>query len=301
MADLSPAISDTIPKPEMEDDGEGGDRGRNLSPSDSSDRALSPWPDESNSESESELEIPPAGGVEIRLLEAMKAIDVILGQLARIAVAIRRSGVRSRLQKADSSFKIEEHNELKDHLQAVVLYRPGMSSAEFNKSKPDEVQRRLIKCNLRRRHRFLYMQRHAGELERVRPALKSIERVPKVSHRGELHTQKQGDSASQRSANSPQANTKSITSAQPPLRTRGASEKAGTTASAMSEPVTFAQEPSPSQAAPTQVSATATKIDYPWPPLEAQKGALSFQCPCCCQTLPAMMARGNHWKYAHEK
>jgi hypothetical protein len=70
----------------------------------------------------------------------MKAIDVILGQLARISVAIRRSGARSRLQKADSSFKIKEHNELKDHLQVVVLYRPGMSSAEFNKSEPDEVQ-----------------------------------------------------------------------------------------------------------------------------------------------------------------
>ena len=231
----------------------------------------------------------------------MKIADVILGQLARIAVAIRRSGARSRLQKADHSFRAEEHKELEDHLKAIVLSRPAMLLAEYNKSEPDKVQRRLIRCNLRRRHRFIYAQHHAVKIEQVRPAPKSTEQVAIVSQNEGRHVLKSGDFTSQRTTYTPQANTKPIVSAQRAAGPPGTSEKTRTTVSAISESFALPQDPTPSQAAPTQASATATKVDYPWPPLEAQKGALLFQCPCCCQTFPAMMAKGNRWKYAHRR
>ncbi|KAF2786668.1 hypothetical protein K505DRAFT_398312 [Melanomma pulvis-pyrius CBS 109.77] len=265
-----------------------GDRGRTLSPSDSSDRAFSPWPDESSSGSEMELNSPPAG-VNTRLLEAMKAIDTILNQLARVAVSIRRSGARSRLQKADQSFKSEEHKELEDHLKAIVLLRPGMSLVEFNKSEPDKVQQRLIRS---KSSTSPSLSLRAEKLERVRSAAKSTRMVTTVSQTKELHTEEPG-AASQRSANTTQ---RPHFATQPQMPPRQASEKTGTTASAISESFAIVQGPTPSQAAPTQVSITATKIDYPRPPLEAQEGALSFQCPCCCQMFPAMIAKGNRWK-----
>jgi hypothetical protein len=287
-----PALSNTVLTPDADDDGEDA-RGRTLCLEDSSNRAFSPWPDESSSESETEFGGLPAV-VDARLREAMRTTDAILSQLARIAVAIRRSGTRSRLHKADQSFRAKEHKVLEDHLRAVVLYRLGILLAEFDKSEPDKVQQRLIRCNLRRRHRFIYAQRHAGELERVRQAPKPTEMVARISQKAERHTLNPGDRASRRVENVPQADAN--LSAQP-----GASEKTGTTASAISESHALPKDPILSQTAPTQVSATATRIDYPRPPLEAQKGALSFQCPCCCQTFPAMIAKDSHWKYVHRE
>jgi hypothetical protein len=189
--------------------------------------------------------------VDARLCEAIRTTDAILSQLARIAVAIRRSRTRSRLYKADQSFRAKEHKVLKDHLRAVVLYRPGISLAEFDKSKPDKIQQRLIRYNLRRCYRFIYAQRHARELERVRQALKPTEMVARISQKAERHTLNLDDRVSRRVENVPQADANLF--AQP-----GASEKTGTTASAISESHALPKDPTPSQTASTQVSVTAT-------------------------------------------
>jgi hypothetical protein len=175
-------------------------------------------------------------------------------------------------------------------LKTIVRRRPGMSIAELNDSELSRVQQRLINCNLRRRHRFLYAQRHAEELQQVRPA-------PKLGGNG-VKVSKSIDSGSQKSLNSQQSSSQAIVSPQPVQRSSGRSERTGTTASAVSDSYPLPQDPNPtpSQVAPTQVSATATKIHYPRPPFQSQNRALTFQCPCCCQTFPTIIAKGNRWK-----
>ncbi|KAJ5243895.1 hypothetical protein N7489_003991 [Penicillium chrysogenum] len=219
---------------------------RSSSPSDSLQRAFSPWPDESSSESESELDNPPVSEPDSHLLESRRAIEAVLSQLSIIAVAIRHSGARSRLQKADRSFNAAQHRELEDHLKTIVLRRPGISIAELNNSEPSRVQQRLINCNLRRRHRFMYAQRHAEELQQVRP-------VPKLGGNG-VNVSKTVDSGSEKSLNSQQSSSQAIVSPQPVQRSSGRSERTGTTASAVSESYPLPQDPNPtpSQVAPTQ-------------------------------------------------
>src|SRR6202043_3866350 len=84
---------------------------------------------------------------------------------------IRRSGTRSRLQKADRMLRLEDHQDFCAHLIAVMLSQ-GPSSAEYtfslekiDPSKLSTVQLRLINCNLKRRNRFLYAQEHSKGLD----------------------------------------------------------------------------------------------------------------------------------------
>ena len=84
-------------------------------------RAFSPWSDDSSSDDHSEnicdMEITHANPLQ----ESMYNIESMQDQLSRIAVAIRRSGMRSRLQKADQRFEATEHEELEGHLVGMLL------------------------------------------------------------------------------------------------------------------------------------------------------------------------------------
>ncbi|GLA65327.1 hypothetical protein AtubIFM54640_007077 [Aspergillus tubingensis] len=124
-------------------------------------RAFSPWSDDSSSDGQStdrhELR-NPSGNL---LYESMYDIESMMDQLSRVAVAIRRSGRRSRLQKADQLFNASEHQELEGHLVGMLLSQLNGRIQERDPSQLDEVQLRLVHCNLKRRNRFLYSQRHA--------------------------------------------------------------------------------------------------------------------------------------------
>ncbi|KAL7791396.1 hypothetical protein V8C37DRAFT_382284 [Trichoderma ceciliae] len=67
----------------------------------------------------------------------MGDVDKTLDQLARIAVAIRQSGARSRLQKADRMLRLDDHQDLRAHLIAVMLSQRSFS-AEFTFS-PEQL------------------------------------------------------------------------------------------------------------------------------------------------------------------
>lgn len=101
-------------------------------------------------------------------------IDAAIENLASIAVAIRQTGRKSRLLKADKGFNPANLGDLRTHLECIALIRPTLSAEscqEHHENDPlwwqDEIkgnltslQRRLIEANLRRRNRFLYAQRH---------------------------------------------------------------------------------------------------------------------------------------------
>jgi hypothetical protein len=105
---------------------------------------------------------------EADLQDIMTNIDSTIDTLAFIGVQIRRSGRKSRIRKADNSFdqNQDRYRNLRAHLACVVLARPteeGRPENEgkdihsvdyFTKIKLSPIQERLIRANLRRRHRF---------------------------------------------------------------------------------------------------------------------------------------------------
>lgn len=267
---------------EEEEEEEHRERPETLSPQTPAERSLSPWPDDSGSDSQSSTASETAS--KTPLSEAMNNVDFMLDQLARIAVAIRRSGTRSRLQKADRMFRPEDHKELRDHL-IVVLLSQGPFSAKYTfspervdpskLSKLSIVQMRLINSNLMRRNRFLYAQKHSKGLD----ATSSTQISPEVTDLKRAQ-QKPGN---------PGPSVKTID------RVHNPSGKTETSASGVTDLVALPQNPMPSQAASTQLSTTVVKLDYPHRP-KMNEGALVFRCPCCCQALPAMIWDKPRWK-----
>ncbi|KAJ5718314.1 hypothetical protein N7488_003960 [Penicillium malachiteum] len=253
-------------------------------------RSFSPWSDDSSSSSGSESAdirggekpLPYTSPVE----EAMYNVESIIDQLARLAVAIRRSGRHSRLQKADQLFKQEDHKELRDHLVAMLLHKLGLLKGSHDvtdSSKLSDVQMRLIDCNLRRRNRFLYAQKHSRGLAPVKMDSQvqiqmmqsteiSVKREAKTTH-GSISSQKEVD-------------IRTVTT----LRT-------GTSASAMSASFLF---PTADQMMPSTsssiMSSTIIDLDYPRPP-KIMNPSHIFRCPCCCESLPVAMANRNKWRW----
>ncbi|MBE3047054.1 hypothetical protein IMZ48_31920, partial [Candidatus Bathyarchaeota archaeon] len=131
--------------------------------------------------------------------EAIINVDSSIRNLAMIGVAIRRTGKASRSRRADRLFDRAEHQELRRHLECIVLLRPSETQpqledldaskvneliasnapqlnelvvpmlerlvecrmSQLGASKLSVVQNRLIEANLRRRHRFLLAQRRS--------------------------------------------------------------------------------------------------------------------------------------------
>ncbi|KAH0538097.1 hypothetical protein FGG08_005309 [Glutinoglossum americanum] len=268
-------------------------RGRKDTPSPEKqpERSFSPWPDESSSDSESDSDFKPFSP-NAALSEAMKNTEGILNQLTRIAVTIRRAGTRARLQKADQLFRTDDYLDLRSHLNVVVLSRPPFSDEQIDLRRLSRVQQRLINCNLKRRNRFIYAQKHSKGLG---PALGNSasgigstdpKDTPLTSDLEACRVQKQAIGAP------PGGEAFHLTSVEEtPLAPAGAV----TTASAVSSSLILPQNPVPSQAATTQVSSTGTKLTYPYPP-KIKTGTQFFKCPCCCQTLPAMISEGGRWR-----
>jgi len=262
---------------ESSHDGEPHGRLATLSPEEPPARSFSPWSDDSASDTQSETEFKPLSSGN-PLHENMQNIEMMLDQLARIAVAVRRSGRRSRLQKADQRFKSEEHKDLQKHLITILLARPEFSKEQIEPSKLSKVQQRLIYCNLKRRNRFLYAQQHSKWLDpdtAGRP-IETIGTRPPTD--GEAAKEKQKKSSSE--AADARIN--------PTIRT-------GTSASAVSDSLALPRALIPAPATSTVLSSTVIDIKYPSPP-KIKEGARAFTCPCCCQTLPVALSEENRWK-----
>lgn len=268
-------------------------------------RPFSPWSDTSISDSGSEKEVAiPTSNV--LLTQAMRSTEAILDQLARLAVAIRRSGTSSRLQKADRSFDPGHHEDLKNYLVLMLLAKPS----EIEKKRPEisdvdakdismnfgvdiaqlsTAQRHLIDANLRRRNRFIYAQRHAGKLA---PAdhFSTQKPAPKLETVNQPNKGPNILSAECRPS-SPKIKPVSAASA---LSTAlsDATRITDTTASAIA--TSFRFNISAPSTVISQLSFTGSKTTYPNPP--HLKGLNSFKCPCCCLTLPVKFSEHDRWR-----
>lgn len=265
-------------------------RGRlaTLSPEAPPARSFSPWSDDSASDTQSEKGFEPLSSGN-PLHENMQNIEMMLDQLSRIAVAVRQSGRRSRLQKADQRFKPEEHKDLQKHLITVLLACPELSKEQIDPSKLSKVQQRLIHCNLKRRNRFLYAQQHSKGLD--------PDTAGRLSQAQIIEIMGTRPATNEESAKKNQMSLPLIT--KPPSEAADApinpTIRTGTSASAVSDSLALQQALEPAPATSTIMSSTVIDLKYPRPP-KRKDGARVFTCPCCCQALPVTLAEVNRWK-----
>ncbi|KAL3481490.1 hypothetical protein BJX99DRAFT_148515 [Aspergillus californicus] len=232
--------------------------------------------------------------------EATQNVDSALQNLAFLAVAIRRTGRRSRLEKADQKFDRQDHSELELLLNIVLLYRPGANKANkgvlgrlkdfsteervlgLESNELSSSQERLLQTNLRRRNRFLQAQRHSKGLSFLQREVRNVSDRFEQSGSG---TEKQVDTANRQSDPTPASSfpvepTITTTSASIPqskINAQGVQRRS-------------------SQVAMTTVTTLTAVAQYPSPP-KVNEGLTMFKCPCCCQTLPVEVAtEGMRWK-----
>ena len=271
-------------------------RGRNsISVQGSSQRSFSPWSDVSGSSSTTEAAVAEKPPLDSALAEATKNAESIFDQLARLAVAIRRSGTSSRLHKADGSFDPSNHEDLQKHL----IPRDSTVNFSLDAESLSLVQKRLIRANLKRRNRFVYAQRHAEKLE-ARPMGSTQISIPNqevVSSAMEGPKPADNEGHAQRTVESTEVGQKPVGHGKSQITAPHAAEVTDTTASAvgtasLADPTKIS---TPSQQAKTEVSTTGSRLNYPRPP-RVEAGRKSFKCPCCCQTLPKLFAEGRRWR-----
>lgn len=253
-------------------------------------RSISPWSDASSSDSISDLEAQSVSS-KTPLSEAMNSAELILDQLASLAVAIRRSGAHARLQKADRSLDLDQHKTLRDHLGIIVLSQPtktGNLSIQTDFNKLSRVQRRLIEANLRRRNRFLYAQRHSRRIGVVKALREPVDLTIKQPAMIEAKI------PAEPPPEEPISSRGFISKARGHEAPHAVQTVTSTTASAVEGSIALPQKATPSQGAMTQVSSTGSKLVYPHPP-RLKDGTNTFKCPCCCQSLPTMFAKGGRW------
>lgn len=271
-------------------------------------RGFSPWSDDSSTESDSdsEDELPPL--TEHSLFQVAKTeVAQVIDHLARLSVAIRKSGTKSRSHKADRRFDPEAHSGLRRHLNFVVLAKgseEGRTSYDVDPNSLTPVQERLILANLRRRNRFLYAQRHSRKLALEAPTDDAQPEVPLEGDWPVLVETNEGEEEAKEDRNeeplpmSSEAVTDlpSLPIAEPQVEPQ-APVLTATSASAATQPIdpVFVHNVTPSQVAKTNITATTAKVTYPRPPLVLE-GMRYFKCPCCCQALPEMYLQSSLWK-----
>jgi hypothetical protein len=211
---------------------------------------------------------------------------MILDYLVRITIVLRGSGRRTRLQKADERFEPEEHEDLQKHLTIIILARPEFSKEQIEPTPLSEVQQRLILCNLKRRNRFLYAQRHSKWLNPVTTGHPSQPRPIEIhsanNREAAEQTQKSLMPIAKHLSEDPGA------SMNPAIRT-------GTSLSAISESLALPQALTPAPSISIVMSSTVMNLKYPRPP-RRREDALVFTCPCCCQVYPVTLSEENRWK-----
>ncbi|KAJ4024603.1 WD repeat-containing protein 88 [Fusarium irregulare] len=244
-------------------------------------RSLSPWSDDTESDPDLEAGLEDSSSP---LGKAKETVNSILDLLVRIAITIRRSGTQSRLRKADRKFKIEDHEDLQRHLVVVMLSQgPFSSDYTFSTERTDAskitpIQWRLINCNLKRRNRFLYAQKHSDALDTPSSSTVPSSETPKPEIQ-DLPARPLGSTPVQKPS------TKSVAMA---TSASGITDLPAVLPALPKGPVS-------SHATRTNLSTTVIKLPYPHPP-KVDEDAMVFSCPCCCQTLPVAMLEMSRWK-----
>lgn len=242
----------------------------------------------------------------------MTNIDSTIDTLAFIGVQIRRSGRKSRIRKVDSSFdqNQDRYRNLRAHLACVVLAKSTEEGRPINEGKDihsvdyiakiklSPIQERLIRANLRRRHRFEEAQRHSGRLKghsgNVAPPVipQQFITISTTQHAKQDISQLQDKriAAVMRQQSSRPGPKKEDTHTIAPTSASGLDSKWG-----------GLQEKRRPEPTATCLTSTMAKMRYPRAhklPDAEQKLA---KCPCCCQAISATELEGSRWRYINPK
>ncbi|UNI19461.1 hypothetical protein JDV02_005643 [Purpureocillium takamizusanense] len=245
-------------------------------------------------------------------------IETNLKLLAKISMAIKKSGVKLRHLKADEYLethsKDDEYTQLRNHLLFLILVGPyeqklfGELSrwviAEYipktveivirswivDPSRATPMQQRLIEANITRRNRIVYATAAANIVasSHFREAIPQPANEPaKGTKTLDVDTQKLSpivDSSRTMPILLKPANS-------PTVKTSTATELG----SQFALPITLPFEPKTGQqSVATRMTQTGIKQSYPVCP--AKKG--SFQCPYCVQVLSEDYTAMSRWRYA---
>jgi len=227
----------------------------------------------------------------------------MINQLVRISIAIHRSGVRARLGKADQTFNANRHCELRDHLYILIhastlSHDDRIAGKDCVAIKPDSltgIQIRLIEANLRRRHRFLYAQRHSRHQRMNHPS-----EIRERKHHQQQQTEVQSVFTTSVDLTGP--DPKSSGGEKPRRHTVHSKpkDKCPSTTETASSLTAFdgpIKIPMGEQLSTTAPSSTCEKIIYPR--ARTVPGQDLFTCPCCCQSLPVHISSGSRWRYVN--
>ncbi|KAH7121586.1 hypothetical protein EDB81DRAFT_952291 [Dactylonectria macrodidyma] len=229
--------------------------------------------------------------------EAKRNADAAIENLASMAVAIRRTGRKSRLIRADNGFKSTALEDLRIHLKCIALIESTLADREQHgdrqetplwwqdkiNAKLSPLQHRLIEANLRRRNRFLYAQSHSQKLAHRLSTGEStnqdaVERSPVQSENS--HVRKQPDN----------------------------SARSGTFASTPESKLQWPGSKNIARTPRTQISFVTATTLYPKftkPPRPEVGGSdkekpelpKMIKCPCCCEAIPySMLETETAWK-----
>ncbi|KAH8885490.1 hypothetical protein GQ53DRAFT_785517 [Thozetella sp. PMI_491] len=194
--------------------------------------------------------------------DAIHHVDSAIENLVMIGVAVRRTGKASRRRRAEMLFDPAEYEELRRHLECIILLRPSEAGvqSQLDSSSLTAIQKRLIDGNLRRRHRFVVAQKHSRQLR--------------------------------------EAEGKGTIRPRPGRKERAPPTKAGFTAASTAEG-SLLYAPGrrfTTGESRTQITALAADAEFPMPPRNPS-GRLIGKCPCCCQSLPVEETMNpNKWR-----
>jgi hypothetical protein len=233
------------------------------------------------------------GGDEDEIEEAEQGIDEMTDQLAWVGSAIRRSGTKTRLQKADMSFEHDragkdkrQCDQLRAHLVCIMKSRPAESASsqdylkDFHSMELQGIQNRMVEANLRRWHRFRYAQRHSDILR----ASQAVQNMP-------LHNTPEGTApdsvAEPTNTPTPRVNT---TAAKQRNEVNDQGETRSNTALSASAPGSEYQGlggryARSAKSTVTRISTITGLARFP-KARKSQTQRKTLLCPCCCQALP---------------
>ncbi|KID95385.1 transcription factor Zn, C2H2, partial [Metarhizium majus ARSEF 297] len=222
---------------------------------------------------------------------ATENIDSALGSLSRLGLSIRQSGKASRTRRADRRFNPDDHEEFRTHLRCILLLRPtadGHNMKDIEESRLNQLQKRLIDCNLRRRNRFLLAQKHSEKLkasqrtsQSSKPPERPIASLPIPSSSGHEKDETKA------------AEPKATESRPKPQRE---AERAGTNlhsaaSTAEGTPLALCNDTT----AKTSITSLARTKEFPRPP-KPLIGRRIYRCPCCFQSLPdSILSSPTEW------
>ncbi|RAO64680.1 uncharacterized protein BHQ10_000692 [Talaromyces amestolkiae] len=230
--------------------------------------------------------------------KVLHKIDSIMHDLISMGVAIRRSGRKSRLHKADSSFDRDrkKYCDLQTHLAIVIVSRPSEGPRSLSESdsfadiKLSPIQNRLIEANLRRRHRFMEAQRHSNLLKS--PTLGIFE-SPSLQEVSDILATVGADSSLEHETH---PNEPALRQLLPVTAARAETlTMSGTIASAPETDFKGLQHDGHAGSTATRITAITAAARYPKAKTLGTQH-FSFKCPCCCQAIPAKEAEENRFR-----